>query len=228
MRLVELAGAVDARRVSARYVECDPSSMLHQRRNRKRTITHSAPSVLAKVATGIDGFDEITGGGLPEGRPTLVCGGPGCGKTLMVKSLAARLAAAGSPVLFFAAQDFVGEWAKAVRREIALLTDSAPSELIRAIANGPNPVFLIVDGVNELAGSGALAAATYASRASSSPEITSMPTPHRSRTASTSSAEFSASRIPAVATAAISAAPARRASSTMPTTASAVLRSGSG
>lgn len=37
---------------------------------------------LLKVATGIPGFDEITGGGLPRGRPTLVCGGPGCGKTL--------------------------------------------------------------------------------------------------------------------------------------------------
>ncbi len=42
----------------------------------------SVPGSLAKVATGIDGFDEITEGGLPEGRPTLVCGGPGCGKTL--------------------------------------------------------------------------------------------------------------------------------------------------
>jgi circadian clock protein KaiC len=28
------------------------------------------------------GFDEITGGGLPAGRPTIVCGGPGCGKTM--------------------------------------------------------------------------------------------------------------------------------------------------
>ncbi len=37
---------------------------------------------LAKAATGISGFDEITVGGLPAGRPTLVCGGPGCGKTL--------------------------------------------------------------------------------------------------------------------------------------------------
>jgi circadian clock protein KaiC len=37
---------------------------------------------LAKVPTGIEGFDQITGGGLPRGRPTLVCGGPGCGKTL--------------------------------------------------------------------------------------------------------------------------------------------------
>ena len=37
---------------------------------------------IAKARTGIGGFDEITGGGLPTGRPTLVCGGPGCGKTL--------------------------------------------------------------------------------------------------------------------------------------------------
>jgi circadian clock protein KaiC len=38
---------------------------------------------LHKVATGIQGLDELTGGGLPTGRPTLVCGGPGCGKTLL-------------------------------------------------------------------------------------------------------------------------------------------------
>ena len=52
----------------------------------RRPVTRSSKSSrrppLAKVATGIDGFDEITGGGLPQGRPTLVCGGPGCGKTL--------------------------------------------------------------------------------------------------------------------------------------------------
>ena len=37
---------------------------------------------LPKSPTGIDGFDEITRGGLPAGRPTLICGGPGCGKTI--------------------------------------------------------------------------------------------------------------------------------------------------
>ncbi|MER2249562.1 circadian clock protein KaiC [Methylorubrum podarium] len=37
---------------------------------------------LAKVATGIDGFDAITFGGLPKGRPSLICGAAGCGKTL--------------------------------------------------------------------------------------------------------------------------------------------------
>jgi circadian clock protein KaiC len=38
---------------------------------------------LPKSPTGIQGLDEITGGGLPRGRPTLICGGPGCGKTIL-------------------------------------------------------------------------------------------------------------------------------------------------
>jgi circadian clock protein KaiC len=48
---------------------------------RKKEIP-SRRSVLPKCATSIRGLDEITGGGLPRGRATLVCGGPGCGKTL--------------------------------------------------------------------------------------------------------------------------------------------------
>ncbi|PIQ19533.1 MAG: KaiC 1 [Flavobacteriaceae bacterium CG18_big_fil_WC_8_21_14_2_50_34_36] len=39
--------------------------------------------VLPKSPTGITGLDEITQGGLPKGRPTLVCGNAGCGKTLL-------------------------------------------------------------------------------------------------------------------------------------------------
>ncbi|WP_234795146.1 circadian clock protein KaiC [Hymenobacter arizonensis] len=38
---------------------------------------------LPKAPTGIEGLDEITEGGLPKGRPTLICGSAGCGKTLM-------------------------------------------------------------------------------------------------------------------------------------------------
>jgi circadian clock protein KaiC len=41
------------------------------------------PGSLPKCPTGIHGLDEITLGGLPRGRPTLVCGGAGCGKTLL-------------------------------------------------------------------------------------------------------------------------------------------------
>lgn len=38
---------------------------------------------LPKAPTGITGLDEISGGGLPRGRTTIVCGGPGCGKTML-------------------------------------------------------------------------------------------------------------------------------------------------
>ncbi|MHB0969804.1 MAG: circadian clock protein KaiC [Thermoanaerobaculia bacterium] len=40
------------------------------------------PFVFQKAPSGIDGLDEITSGGLPRGRTTLICGGPGCGKTV--------------------------------------------------------------------------------------------------------------------------------------------------
>jgi circadian clock protein KaiC len=45
---------------------------------------------LPKSPTSIHGLDEITGGGLPKGRPTLVCGGAGCGKTLFAMEFLVR------------------------------------------------------------------------------------------------------------------------------------------
>lgn len=45
---------------------------------------------LPKSPTGIQGLDEIIGGGLPKGRPTLICGGPGCGKTLLAMEFLVR------------------------------------------------------------------------------------------------------------------------------------------
>src|SRR5512144_1421825 len=50
----------------------------------------AAPGQLPKVPTGITGLDEITLGGLPRGRPTLVCGSAGCGKTLLAMEFLVR------------------------------------------------------------------------------------------------------------------------------------------
>jgi circadian clock protein KaiC len=66
-------------------------------RRRTRTRTTAVPPGLVKVSTGIEGFDQITGGGLPNGRPTLVCGGPGCGKTLFGLEFLIRGALTGQP-----------------------------------------------------------------------------------------------------------------------------------
>jgi circadian clock protein KaiC len=49
----------------------------------------TAPGLI-KAPTGIAGLDELTGGGLPAGRATLVCGGAGCGKTLLAASFLAN------------------------------------------------------------------------------------------------------------------------------------------
>ena len=49
----------------------------------QREINQEELSELEKTPTGIQGLDHVTYGGLPAGRPTLVCGGPGCGKTVL-------------------------------------------------------------------------------------------------------------------------------------------------
>src|SRR6185369_2668816 len=52
---------------------------------------HAGPvTLLPKCRTGIQGLDEITGGGLPHGRPTLLCGSAGCGKTLLAVEFLVR------------------------------------------------------------------------------------------------------------------------------------------
>jgi circadian clock protein KaiC len=58
------------------------------------------PSRLTKVSTGIKGLDEITGGGLPAGRASLICGGPGCGKTMLATSFLVEGARNGEPAVF--------------------------------------------------------------------------------------------------------------------------------
>jgi circadian clock protein KaiC len=64
------------------------------------------------VPSGILGFDEITGGGLPRGRPTLVCGGAGCGKTLFAMEFLIRgIVDHGEPGVFMAFEETAGDLA---------------------------------------------------------------------------------------------------------------------
>jgi len=63
---------------------------------------------LPKAPTGISGLDEVTGGGLPRGRPTLVCGPAGCGKTLLAMEFLVRGAMQyGEPGVFVAFEESV-------------------------------------------------------------------------------------------------------------------------
>jgi circadian clock protein KaiC len=71
---------------------------------------------LPKAPTGIEGLDQITLGGLPKGRPTLVCGGAGCGKTLFgMEFLVKGAAEFGEPGVFLAFEESEEELAQNVR-----------------------------------------------------------------------------------------------------------------
>jgi circadian clock protein KaiC len=68
------------------------------------------PSLFPKTPSGINGLDEITFGGLPSGRCALVCGGPGCGKTLMALEFLVRGARDyGEPGVFIAFEETAEE-----------------------------------------------------------------------------------------------------------------------
>lgn len=54
------------------------------------SVSPARMAALPKTPTGISGLDEVTGGGLPRGRPTLVCGPAGCGKTLVATEFLVR------------------------------------------------------------------------------------------------------------------------------------------
>ena len=72
-----------------------------------------APVSLKKCPTGIRGFDEQSNGGLPRGRPTLLCGGPGCGKTLFAMEFLARgVMQFKEPGVFMSFEETPGELAK--------------------------------------------------------------------------------------------------------------------
>src|ERR1700738_2997091 len=70
---------------------------------------------LEKARTGIVGFDEVTNGGVPKGRPTIVCGGPGCGKTMFAVEFLVRGAMRyGEPGVLLTFEETAGEMTKNV------------------------------------------------------------------------------------------------------------------
>src|SRR5436190_14791396 len=62
----------------------------HAKPSRATTTSAASHPTLSKTPTGISGLDDITGGGVPTGRPTLVCGSAGCGKSLLATEFLIR------------------------------------------------------------------------------------------------------------------------------------------
>jgi len=81
-----------------------------------KAATNQPKQTLPKAPSGIAGLDEITGGGLPRGRPTLVCGAAGCGKTLLAMEFLVRGATEfGEPGVFVAFEETAADLTQNVR-----------------------------------------------------------------------------------------------------------------
>jgi circadian clock protein KaiC len=85
-------------------------------RAKSASTTHPGKHGIHKTSSGIDGLDEITWGGLPKGRPTLIYGAPGCGKTLFGMQFLARAATIDNePGVFLSFEESVEEHKQNVR-----------------------------------------------------------------------------------------------------------------
>ncbi len=73
---------------------------------------HSA--TIEKIPSGISGFDQVTDGGLPKGRATLICGGPGSGKTIFAVEFLVRGTELGEKGVFIAFEESVNDLSRNV------------------------------------------------------------------------------------------------------------------
>ncbi len=99
----------------------------------------------ARCATGVTGFDEVLGGGLPRERTTLLVGGPGCGKTLAALSFLVEGVAAGEPGVFVGFEETVDDLvadARSLGLDLAALVDEGSLVLhtMRFDVDGELPV----------------------------------------------------------------------------------------
>ena len=114
---------------------------------RKKSSGNPVHSEFPKAPTGIQGLDDITGGGLPRGRTTLVCGSPGCGKTLLgMEFLVRGILESGEPGVMLAFEETAEELTQNVRslgfdlddliKENKLILDTIPIEATEFEENG--------------------------------------------------------------------------------------------
>ena len=83
--------------------------MRHAFCKNQRPMTVTGSGTIEKIPSGISGFDQVTDGGLPKGRATLVCGGPGSGKTIFAIEFLVRGAELGEPGVFIAFEESVSD-----------------------------------------------------------------------------------------------------------------------
>ncbi|MGB3413743.1 MAG: AAA family ATPase, partial [Microbacteriaceae bacterium] len=117
-----------------------------------RPITQLSGDSLKHEPTGIGEFDRVLGGGLVAGAAILLSGEPGIGKSTLLLSVAAKVAAQGKKVLYLSAEESINQVRLRAERTGAMIdTLYLASETDLELALGQleqiDPDLLIVDSV---------------------------------------------------------------------------------
>src|SRR3970282_1441642 len=129
---------------------------------RRPRLRDERPSPVPKAPTGIQGLDEITGGGLPRGRPALICGGPGCGKTILsMECLMNGARRFGEPGVFLSFEETVEDLTLnfaslgldprplSARKKLSLdYVRIEPNEIQETGGGGPHGLLILVGGAH--------------------------------------------------------------------------------
>ncbi len=112
-----------------------------------RVVADKAVERLEKAPTGITGLDEVTLGGLPRGRATLICGGAGCGKTMLaIEFLVNGVRDYGEPGVFVAFEE--------TRDELVVNAASLDFDLGKLVRQGKLAIDHVHIDPNEIAETG--------------------------------------------------------------------------
>jgi len=116
----------------------------------------SGSTSLERITTGIGEFDRVIGGGLVPGSAVLIGGEPGIGKSTLLLQVAARLAEAGSPVLYLSGEEALSQVRLRAERlglghaPVGFAAETGLASILRTLETGKPPHLIVIDSIQTL------------------------------------------------------------------------------
>ena len=111
---------------------------------------------IARITTGLDELDRVTGGGIVPGSTLLIAGEPGIGKSTLLLQLAARFASAGRRTIYFSGEEATAQVRLRAERlglagaPLALAAETNLGNILATLGAGARPELVVVDSVQTL------------------------------------------------------------------------------